>query len=87
MKKVNTLDDIVDFMKRTLNLDDRAVNDISNKISYEFGGEFMYISRTHKKINRDNEIRRRFNGRNINNLSSDYNLTTRQIYNIIKKKV
>ena len=47
----------------------------------------MYISRTHKKINRDNEIRKRFNGRNINNLSSDYNLTARQIYNIIKKKV
>lgn len=85
MSKVNSLYDIVDFMKRTLNLDDRSVNDISNKMSCEFGGEFMYISRTYKKLNRNNEIRKKFNGRNIDSLSNDYSLTKRQIYNIIKK--
>lgn len=65
--------------------------DIAQAIISDFkrtcGGLLWYIPKTDQadKIKRNKEIRERYTGDNIHELSREYNLTYQSIYQIIKK--
>ena len=56
------------------------------KFSHEFGGTSVYIPylRTIFKQCLEKEIITQYNGRNIRELSKNYNFSERHIYNLIK---
>ena len=74
-----------EFQERVADL---FVNAIGNALR-EAAGDNLYIpkkcDRNGRKL-RDNEIRRLFTGNNLASLATDFNLSPRQVRNIIKKK-
>ena len=60
-------------------------NDVRSEIIGKCGGTYVYVQ-VEDKTERNDAICKQFNGRNINLLAKEYDLTTRQIRKILSKK-
>lgn len=66
----------------------RVCLSLITKLAYEAGGVSLYLPRGDKleRVFRNSEIKTKFNGRNIQELALNYNLSHQSIYNILKAK-
>lgn len=79
----NGLDQLLDFTRQNLGINEQEATRFGMDLSREFGGEYLYVSKRFEATQRDKEIISAYNGRNIKELSEQYGLSARQIYNII----
>ena len=76
--------ELIDFTQRVLNIDDATTQQYAHHLSRQFAGSRIYVSaHAEQRKERDREIRRSFNGKNISALARLYGLSERQIYNIV----
>lgn len=84
-------DQIVACLVSTANLGRQealaAAKQVSGHLSRHWGGQLLYFPKNHlgKLLERDAEIRRRFDGRNHAALAMEYDLTMQQIYKIVRE--
>ena len=79
----NGLDDLLNFTKQNLGMDEGRVNQFGQDLAREFGGEYLYVSKRFVTSHRDKEIIAAYNGRNVKELAKQFGLCERQIYNIV----
>lgn len=79
----NEFHQFLDFTRQNLGLNEQEVTRLGIDLSKEFGGSYVYVSKRFEATQRDKEIIASYNGRNIKELSEQYGLSARQIYNII----
>lgn len=58
---------------------------LADQVGRDWAGQQVYIGRGSVLCERDHEIFRRFDGRNHHLLAREYQLTERQIYNIVSR--
>ena len=83
MRPHNDIDDLVDFTKHTLAMDDARADRFALDLARRFGGEYLYVNKRTIQSARDKDIRSAYNGRNAKKLAIQYGLSERQIYNIV----
>lgn len=79
----NEFHKFLDFTRQNLGLNEQEVTRLGIDLSKEFGGSYVYVLKRFEATQRDKEIIASYNGRNIKELSEQYGLSARQIYNII----
>jgi len=55
------------------------------QLCHEYGGQEVYLPRGHPWRNRDEAIRREFNGRNVGEICSRYEVSRATLYRVAKK--
>ncbi len=65
-------------------ISDDGKHTIETRIIAEFGGESLYIRKT--PSNRALAIRRKFNGKNVNELAKEFGITVRSVYRHLSDK-
>lgn len=84
MAKNSDFNDFMDFTKKSLGLDEDTANRFAEDLSRNFGGDELYINNQIQRINRDKTIRSQYNGMNCDELSKQFSLSKRQIFNIVR---
>ncbi len=79
----NGLDDLLNFTKQNLGMDESRVNQFGQDLAREFGGEYLYVSKRFMTSQRDKEIIAAFNGRNVKELAKQFGLCERRIQYIV----
>ena len=83
MAKNSDFNDFMDFTKKSLGLDEDTTNRFAEDLSRNFGGDYLYITNQIERLNRDKMIRSQYNGLNADELSKEFSLSKRQIFNIV----
>lgn len=81
----NDLNDLVDFTKRSLGIDDHTADRFASDLSRNFGGNYLYVSKRHDQQQLKAEIRAQYDGTNISKLARQYGLSRQHVFNLINR--